>query len=333
MEEPSRQRWASWGAAAALGLGVLLLWIEAGLGGQTATLAATDVGNLVAAGAAALACGFRARREEGRAKLGWLALGAACACWAFGVGYVSYVDLWVQRGVPFADRAIPFPSVADIGFLSFVPLALAGVAWIPRGVFRAQLRTQYAVDGAIVALTVLAVAWTFLLGEVVATGQGSHVQMVLALIYPVMDVLLAATALCAWTFVPAEERGNLLLVILGLLLLALADFGFIMLVERGVVGISAINVLWPAGFAALALGAGRPRDAETALAEPRPVGRHLVRAAGLTGAVLIGFQIAGDSMDRVLQGVAGLLALAWILRVSLRGMERRRTLRRRQLGS
>lgn len=320
----SRERFAGWAAIAALCLGIFIVWIEGNFGGDSVTLAVTDLGNLAAALGAAFACTRRAREERGRPRQAWMALGIGCALWAMGVAYVSYFDLWLQRGLPFEERSIPFPSVADVGYLGFVPFALVGVALLPRGVFRHEARARNLLDGLLVALALLAVAWNLLLRDLVAAETGLDVQTVLGIAYPVTDILIAATAACAWTFVPREERGNLLFVVVGLGFLALADFGFFVLVERHLVGISAINALWPAGFACLALGAARPPDAQEATPVRAPLRRDLVTITTLAGLLAVAFNAVSDRMDAVLTSVAILMVLVIVARLLLVRQERRR---------
>lgn len=275
-----REVFVQWAAVSAIAVALLLLWVETSWRGDTATLAAVDLGNLLAAGLAAAACAARSRRERVAGNLaagrGWGFLAAACVCWTVGILYVSYYDLVAHAGVPFEERAIPFPSIADAGYLLFVPLALFGVALMPRGVFSNRRRIQHALDGGMVALSLLAIVWVVLMRNVwMERGEASAFETVLLMAYPFGDILLAATAVIAWEFVPREERGNVLLLVVGLGLLAIADIGFSILVLRDAVGISAINVLWPAGFAAIALAAVRPADALTPSRDPQGQGAML----------------------------------------------------------
>ena len=313
-----------WAAVLAVAIGLLVLWVEAELGGPEWTLAAVDIANVLAALGAALACGIRAQAETGRQRRGWTFLMAACLAWGFGVVYVTLYDLWLQRGVAFEDRGIPFPSVADVGYLAFVPLALLGVTMVPRGVFRTQVRIENFLDGLLESLSLLALAWILLLRDLTGSDLGTPFETLLLLAYPWGDVLLAATAVCAWEFVPAKERDNLLLVVVGLCFLALADLGFLVLVERGFVGISAINVLWPAGFVALALGAMRPSIDP---APDHPIAdreRGLVPLATAAGLLGIGLTSAGGNLDAMLAAIGTVLAGAITARLGLGWAERQR---------
>ena len=77
-----------------------------------------DLGQAAAAVLAGFAARARARKETDRLRAFWLWLGAAAWAWAAGQVVWSYYDVVVHRPVP-------FPSLADLGYLLAVP-GLAG---------------------------------------------------------------------------------------------------------------------------------------------------------------------------------------------------------------
>jgi hypothetical protein len=93
------------------------------IGGPRLTDGVDDVGELIAALAAAVACFFAAAHVSSRS-MRWVLLGASAFSWAAGEGVWTYYDL--IRGVQ-----VPFPSLADVGFLAAVPLAVAGLLLFP----------------------------------------------------------------------------------------------------------------------------------------------------------------------------------------------------------
>jgi transcriptional regulator GlxA family with amidase domain len=80
----------------------------------------SNVGLSVVPFVAAAACLRRAGRLAGRLRLSWGLLGASCAAW--GVGQVIWTIYETGLG-----REVPFPSLADAGYLAAVPLATAGL--------------------------------------------------------------------------------------------------------------------------------------------------------------------------------------------------------------
>ncbi len=318
-----RSDFAQWAAACVLLLGVLLLWVEAGFGGDTPTLLAVDLANVIAAFVAAATCWSRGEKEPGKPGKGWRLLGAGCLAWGLGVVYVTYFDVVVEAGVPFADRSIPFPSVADVGYLAFIPLALCGVLLIPRGIFTTTLRLRNVLGGAIAAAGLLAVAWVVVLRGMWHADLGPPLDTVILLAYPWGDFLIAATCVCAWEFVPREERESVVLLVVGLGLFALADMGFYVLVLRdlGATGISPINVLWPAGFAALALAAVRPPLAAKPESEREPT-HGLTPLAAAVGVLSLSFSAMTHGLEAGTAVLATLLAGLLFARLTLSRTER-----------
>jgi hypothetical protein len=84
----------------------------------------------------------------------------------------------------------PFPSVADVGFLAAVPLAIAGLLsfWTaPRGTAE---RWHLWLDGMNIVLALTFTGWALGLQQVWLSG-GSLAERVIGLAYPVGDILIA----------------------------------------------------------------------------------------------------------------------------------------------
>src|SRR5438445_12965522 len=118
-------------AAAAVALVSLLyaLNIRTAPFGQHAVTAMDDIGEAVAAAIASAACAWVASRAVGKDRLGWALMSISAGLWAAGEVVWSYYE--VGLGVQ-----VPYPSLADAGFLSAVPFAIAGIRsfWSkPRG--------------------------------------------------------------------------------------------------------------------------------------------------------------------------------------------------------
>ena len=65
---------------------------------------------------------------------------------------------------------VPFPALADLGFLAFVPLAVVGVLVFPFAPHRTLRRFQVLLDGLIIAASLLFVSWSTTLGAAAACG-------------------------------------------------------------------------------------------------------------------------------------------------------------------
>src|SRR5467141_647791 len=77
--------------------------------GDRATTAFDDIGEAVAAGVAAAACGWAATRAAGRERVGWTLLGISAGLWAAGEVVWSYYEVGL-------NVLTPYPSLADAGF-------------------------------------------------------------------------------------------------------------------------------------------------------------------------------------------------------------------------
>ncbi len=243
-----RGRFFVWSALAGLIAAVFLLWIVFGIGGARVTDAVDDLGELLAAICAALACGWAGRRASaGRA--GWALLAASSGAWAVGEALWSYYDL--IRGIQ-----VPFPSLADVGFLSAVPLACAGLLLFPGSHRRAAYRVQNLLDACIIATALLFASWATVLGPLYRSHQGDALKQVISLAYPASDVVMVSLVVILISRAGQRAWMSLGLVMAGVVAFAVADSSFSYLTEVNNYGNG--NVLdtgWVAGYLLIGLGA------------------------------------------------------------------------------
>src|SRR5690242_16347362 len=116
-------------AASVVVLALTGVWIgtlASDLGGVGGPRALSDFGLMFAALGAGIACFLRARNEQGRERLFWRLIGAFALSW--GIGQTCWTWYEVVQG-----REVPFPSLADVGYLLAVPFAAAGMLMLPTG--------------------------------------------------------------------------------------------------------------------------------------------------------------------------------------------------------
>jgi hypothetical protein len=268
----NRQRRAFLAAAIVAGLTtvVFLIWMIVVIGGPRLTDGVDDVGELIAALAAAVACFFAAAHVSSRS-MRWVLLGASAFSWAAGEGVWTYYDLiW---GVQ-----VPFPSLADVGFLSAVPLAVTGLLLFPSTPRRAADRVQGVLDGCIIAGSMLFASWVTVLGPLYRTHHGSVLKQTLSLAYPASDVVMVSLIIILFARAGKQGRGSLVLVMAGLIAFAVADSAFSYLTEVNNYGIgSFLDTGWVAGYLLIGLGALRAvYMPSTEAAEPRVTTLSLV---------------------------------------------------------
>jgi len=197
----------------------LMAWQFAGWGGQELQALMVPVA-FVPILLFVIAAAFRAS---------WVGTSAATRrAWAFiGLGVTAYAFgnlAWLYFGV--TAQPIPFPSIADVGFLAFFPLVLVGLGLLPRerpdGVLRSLL------DMALVLVGAGVVVWWLVLGPVVAASGGHPNSTVLvAIAYPVGDTMVLFALLVALLGRLTETpRTVLVLLAVGLALNIVADLAY-----------------------------------------------------------------------------------------------------------
>src|SRR6266550_1721133 len=216
-----------------------------------------DVGEAVAALVAAMACAAAAWRHRGRMRLAWALLGVSALVWTAGEAAWSYFEIILKQEVP-------FPSPTD-----------AGVAFFP-GRHRTASRLASLLDGAIIAGALLLISWATGLGSVYLAGSDSTLSMLLGLVHPISDIVIAVLALLLLGRTAGAARLPLLLVVAGLIATLLSDSAYAYLTAGNTAGkVQLIDTGWVAGYLLIALGAvrGALSAGPGAPADDRPFGR------------------------------------------------------------
>jgi len=218
--------------------------------GQQAVTAIDDIGEAVAAAVASVACVWAASRAAGRDRLGWALMSISAGLWA--AGEVVWSIYEVGLGVP-----TPYPSLADVGFLSAVPFALAGIRafWsAPRGT---SSRWRVWFDGVIVALALTSTAWGFGLRTVYESPSATKA---LDLAYPVSDIVVGTVLILAIRRATEQQKGRMAFLLAGVAAYSIADSAFAFLTAQGAFGAvgNVIDTGWFAGYLFIALAAIYP---------------------------------------------------------------------------
>jgi diguanylate cyclase len=223
-------------------------WVVLGIDGARVTLEVDDIGQGVAAWCATAVCGCAAsRRAPGRAT--WMLFSASSFAWGAGEAVWCYYAL--LRNVP-----VPFPSLADVGFLSAVPLAVAGLLLYPSGGRRSVNRIRRCLDSSIVAISVLFASWATVLGPIYQSHRGSALKQVVSLAYPVSDVVMVSLVIILIAGTGGHRRLSLGLLMAGVVAFAVSDSAFAYLTEvNAYSGGSLLDTGWVAGYLLVALGA------------------------------------------------------------------------------
>src|SRR5437588_562241 len=138
--------------------------------------------------------------------------------------------LGIETWAPFAA------SVAAAGYPLAMPFAILGVFAFPSAPSRLASRGESVLAGSIVALSLLFIAWVFGLGKVYEASASSPEALLIALAYPLGDIITATVLIVALGRARHGEVGRMLLLLGGLASNALADSAFAFLTANGTYG-------------------------------------------------------------------------------------------------
>jgi hypothetical protein len=216
----------------------------------------------------------------------------------------------------------PIPSWADVGYLTFIPLAVAGLLSHPGLRGSGGRLARAVIDGLSIAVALLFLSWTFVLGPLSRSSDLTTLAGVVTLAYPVGDVVIAFVVILALNRMRTSDRLGLWCLLAGLIALALADSAFAYVVQ--IKGYSTGNLLdtgWFAGFLGIALGALVSHEREV----PEHAESSLLALPSLVAPLLpmfVALVVAGITIDLedrpdgvALAMVAALILLALVRQV------------------
>ncbi|GAB1693396.1 putative bifunctional diguanylate cyclase/phosphodiesterase [Krasilnikovia sp. M28-CT-15] len=241
--------------------------------GTPATRVISMVGLAVVALATALAIVVRAAGCTHRARLGWLLVGLGVLSW--GLGQVCWLYLVLVRG-----DSLPFPSVADVGYLGMVLLTPAGLLVLPADEQTLANRARSLLDGLMVATSLALIAWLLVVDPLLHAGGTGGTALALSLAYPLADVVIITIVvyMLALRRRTGAMSARLALVGAGICAFAISDVGYAYLNLVGTYASGGVtDIGWFAGFALILLAACGPARAEDApvaarASTRRPVG-------------------------------------------------------------
>jgi hypothetical protein len=248
LEAGSRQKFLVGSVLTGSTILVFLLWTIVGIDGARATVWVDDIGQLLAPLCATVLCGAAARRAS-PGRWGWTLLAMSSFAWAVGQALWCYYAL--IDGIQ-----VPFPSFADVGFLTAVPLTCVGLLSFPSSPRRVTHRIQGFLDGCIIAMSLLFASWATILGPLYHSHGGSVLKPVLSLAYPTSDVVMVSLVIILIARAGQRGRTSLGMVMAGVVAFAVADSSFFYLTVVNKYGNGTfLDTGWVAGYLLIGLGA------------------------------------------------------------------------------
>ena len=123
-----------------------------------------------------------------------------------------------------------YPSVSDLFWIAFYPLAYIGMVLLLRRRARAIARPLW-LDGLTASVAAAALGAAVLLEVVLSTAEGSRAEVATNLAYPLGDVLLLSAVFGVFSLAGWRIEGRWLLLGLGLLATAVADGVYLFTVD------------------------------------------------------------------------------------------------------
>jgi diguanylate cyclase (GGDEF)-like protein len=237
--------WQLWGL---VGLGVLScaaygVWLAAGYPGHVDLLFELGfyhAGILLAAGV----CFARAYASKDLRRA-WVSFGIGLVFWTAADAYyvLALQDL----------KRIPYPSLADVGYLAALPFLFAGIAFLVKHRVGHFTLASW-IDGAVGAFAFAALGTALLAPTLIGLDHGDPATVFTNLAYPVGDIVLLAFIVGSLVVSGIRNSGALLLIGVGLVVWTGADMAYLYLTATDTYAGGWIDLLWPAG--ALLIGSG-----------------------------------------------------------------------------
>ncbi|MEK8071683.1 diguanylate cyclase domain-containing protein [Rhodococcoides navarretei] len=238
--------------------------------GQRVSVLIDDVAQLAGGIAATIVCWRTASTRTGTERQWRVLMAAGMACWSAGMAVWAFYRSAL-------DMPLPTASIADVGFFLFpifaVPALLAFVGLSPR---RAAAGARHVwvislLDGSVVVGSLFVLSWATVLGAVVHSSEYESIEFLLAIMYPITDLVLVAmiVLLVVIPKIAARYRKQLTLLGAGILMMAISDSIYAYLVATGA---DFMPVLTDGGFIAgtalIALAAAAPRTVDDTPSTP-----------------------------------------------------------------
>jgi signal transduction histidine kinase len=238
-----------------------------------------DLAFLGTSGLAAALC-LRTAARLGTVGRSWLWLGLACVSW-FGGQLV-----WTIYEVVLRTPA-PYPSLADLGYLLFYPLAAVGVGTLIRTT-SPDLELEMLLDGLIVGAAASLLSYELLLRPLWLDYEGNVAALASSLLWQggAVGLLVLAAVSPVWASTPNDRR-SLLVLLAGLFVFSIANVIYGRLTLEGTYRVgSALDFGWNFGFLLMATAALVAVDSpETSSRRERLIGLGW-RLVGSIGSIL-----------------------------------------------
>jgi diguanylate cyclase (GGDEF)-like protein len=265
----------------------------------------------IAGAALCIARGLR-RKRRGSGRAVALTLGLSLLMWAIGDLVLTLESM--------GGRDPGTPSLADVCWLAFFPLAYVALVLFMRGEVR-QLSSPNWLDGAVAGTGAAAVCAAFAFHSIHSLTGGSSLQTVTNLAYPVGDLLLLCLVVGGSTVLAGRRRTPWLLIAVGIIANVAGDTANLFDSSLGHTGFILDAMAWPTSILMLSMSVWVRQRPSDPFAEPKPATFVIPGISTLAAlSVLFLGNLQHTSRIAFLLSTATLLLVGVRLVVSVRGM-------------
>jgi hypothetical protein len=184
-----------------------------------------------------------AEHEARQLNRAWRLLGLAGLSW--GAGELAWT--WYEL----AGRAVPLPSLADVGYMSAIPLTTAALLAFPTAAPRhLPGRLRVLLDGMVIAASLFGLTWLVAIDVLVTGTSGPWLWgRVISLFYPLGDIVNLSIAATALAHARKRALASFGLIAAGIALIAASDLAFLYLTQHDAyVSGGTVDLGWCVGF-------------------------------------------------------------------------------------
>jgi len=174
-------------------------------------------------------------------------LAAAIFCQCIGQVIYTYYDI---------HHWPPFPSWADMAYLSTFPFLMVGILLLPTRRLSGMARSRFMLDSILIMTAIVTFSWYFILGPTMLQGYESNFALVIGSAYPFFDLILIS---CILRLSFRSTDASLTLVVrllsLGLIIIVITDSIYDYQTLQNIYVNGWQDLGWPIGYMLLGLAA------------------------------------------------------------------------------
>ncbi|MCJ7445987.1 MAG: response regulator [Methanotrichaceae archaeon] len=194
---------------------------------------------------------LNSRTSDRRVYLAWLLMAIGQFSYAIGDAIFAILEVILTEA--------PFPSIADLFYLLQYPIFLLGILFLPSILLKPADQLKMVLDTSIVLITAVLIFWILLIVPTIeASTEENIVTIVLAVAYPVMDlILLFALVELLFRKLSSESYKTLMTLAASIIFMLFADTAYFRLTLEDLytTGNVLVDTSWVICFVLLGLAA------------------------------------------------------------------------------